>query len=314
MAEVQQAANAGYTHPTELAELALAAQSASDITAELAVQYLFTVDKAYQLGGSVKALTAVLDGSNSITNHQAVTMAKLANGMLAISTQASNLGISIQETVAALGTLMATTQQSSPELAKAFEEILLYLKQMTDKTAGIDINGLLRYEQACQALNVSLRETQNGVSFLRNPMEILSDLSQNYTSLESADPRRTELLNSVGGSDSLRADALDALLSHYNLYTQMLTQYAQGTGSLAADAEKTAASWEGALTRISNTWTDTVGNLTDSSAIAGGLNALNNLLSILNQITDALGSLPPLLTGITGLAGIFGASFVKNFA
>ena len=156
-----------------------------------------------------------------------------------------------------------STYQSSPELAKAFEEILLYPKQMTDKTAGIDINGLLRYEQACQALNVSLRETQNGVSFLRNPMEILSDLSQNYTSLESADPRRTELLNSVGGSDSLRADALDALLSHYNLYTQMLTQYAQGTGSLAADAEKTADSWEGALTRISNTWTDTVGNLTD---------------------------------------------------
>ncbi len=314
LVEVREASNAGYAHPDELAELTLAAQSASDITAELAGQYLFTVDKAYQLGGSVKALTEVLDGSNSITNHQAVTMTELANGMLAISTQASNLGVNIQETVAALGTLMATTQQSSPDLAKAFEEILLYLKQMTDETAGIDIYGLLRYEQACQALNVSLRETQNGVSFLRNPMEVLGELSQNYTSLEAADPKRTELLNSVGGSDSLRADALDALLNHYSLYTQMLTQYTQGTGSLAADAEKTANSWDGALTRISNTWTDTIGNLTDSSAIAGGLNFLNDLLSILNQITDSLGSLPPLLTGITGLAGIFGTSIVKNFA
>ena len=94
----------------------------------------------------------------------------------------------------------------------------------------------------------------------------------------------------------------------------MLTKYTQRTGSLAADAEKTANSLDVALTRISNTWTDTIGNLTDSSAIAGGLNFLNDLLSILNQITDSLGSLPPLLTGITGLAGIFGTSIVKNFA
>ena len=36
LVEVREASNAGYAHPDELAELTLAAQSASDITAELA--------------------------------------------------------------------------------------------------------------------------------------------------------------------------------------------------------------------------------------------------------------------------------------
>ncbi|MDE6924178.1 MAG: hypothetical protein K2P59_02805, partial [Acetatifactor sp.] len=75
--------------------------------------------------------------------------------------------------------------------------------------------------------------------------------------------------------------------------------------------EKTTNSWEGSLNRLSNTWTETVGNLADSDAIVAAINSLNGLLSAVNSLTAGLG-----LLGTTALsgAGIGIAAFVKNFA
>ena len=84
----------------------------------------------------------------------------------------------------------------------------------------------------------------------------------------------------------------------------MLEQYAQGTGSMAAEAEKTANSWEGSMNRLSNTWTDTVQNVADSDAIITAINGLNGILSAVNNITEALGSWGTIGTGI-GLVSSF---------
>lgn len=86
----------------------------------------------------------------------------------------------------------------------------------------------------------------------------------------------------------------------------MLQDYADGAGSMATEAEKTANSWEGSLNRLSNTWTDIVGNIANSDAIIAAINTLNGFLGVINDITGALGSL-----GTIGLgAGIF--TGVKN--
>ena len=133
-------------------------------------------------------------------------------------------------------------------------------------------------------------------------MEVLKELSVEYSKLDSNDVRRTDLLNSVGGK--LRSNALNNLLMNYDMYSQMLEQYAQGTGSMAAEAEKTANSWEGSLNRLSNTWTDTVGNVADSDAIITAINGLNGILSAVNNITEALGSWGTIGAGI-GIAASF---------
>jgi TP901 family phage tail tape measure protein len=242
LAGIQEASRAGYVNAEGIAELSVAAQGAGDMTAELANQYIIATDKAYKLGGSVEKLTEILDGSNYITNHNAVNMTELAEGMSIVGSQAASFGVGVNETTAALGTMIATTQQSGSEMARAFKGILLNIRQVTDEEEGIDAEGLNKYEEACKALNVSLKETKNGITSLRNPMEVLKELSVEYSKLDSNDVRRTDLLNSVGGK--LRSNALNTLLMNYDMYSQMLEQYAQGTGSMAAEAEKTANSWE----------------------------------------------------------------------
>ena len=302
LSEVRDASRAGFENASGIAELSLAAQEAGDMTAGLASQYIAAADKAYSLGGSVEKLTEILDGSHHIANQNAVTMSDLAEGMSAVGSQAASLGVAADETTAALATMIATTQQDGTDTAKAFHTILLYLRQVADEEEGITAEGLAKYEDACSALNVSLKETRNGVTSLRDPMEVLGDLADEYAKLDFSDSRRTDLLDAVGNAQS--ADALNAILGNYDMYEKMLQEYADGTGSLAAEAEKMADTWEGSLNRLSNTWTDTVGNIVDSDAVVAAVNGLNSLLSVVNHVTDSLGPLGTAGLGAGMLAGV----------
>lgn len=202
--------------------------------------------------------------------------------------------------------MIATTQQSGSEAARAFKAILLNIRQVSDEEEGIDAEGLAKYKDACDSLNVKLTETKNGVLSLRDPMEVLRDLAIEYNKLDETDIRGSNLLGSLG--DKLLSTQLDALLRQWDTYESMLQQYANGTGSMAAEAEKTANSWEGSLNRLSNTWTDTVGNIINSDAIITAINSFNSLLSVINSVTEALGSWITIGLG-TGIT-----AFVKNFA
>ncbi len=306
---VQEASRAGYEDAEGIAELSIAVQGAGDMTADLSNQMILATDKAYKMNGSVEKLTAALDGMNNITSHNAVNMAELSEGMSIVGSTAASFNVGVNETTAALGTMIATTQQSGSEAARAFKAILLNIRQVSDEEAGINAESLTKYENACNALNVKLKETKNGVLSLRDPMEVLKELSVEYNKLDESDVRRTNLLSSVGGN--LKATQLDALLSQWDTYETMLQQYEDGSGSMAVEAEKTANSWEGVSNRVSNIWTSIVNNVANSDAIIAGTTALGNFLEVINKITSSLGSL-----GTIGLgAGIFGITeFIKNFA
>ena len=240
---VQEASRAGYTNADGIAELSVAAQGAGDMTAELSNQLIIATDKAYKMGGSVTELKQVLDGMNYITNHNAVNMTNLSEGMSIVGSTASSLGVNVDELAAALGTMSASTQQSGSEVARAFKAILLNIRQVSDEEEGIDTKGLTKYEKACNALGVSLKETKDGLMQTRNAMDVLNDLSEAYNKLDSNDVKRANLLSSVGGK--LRSTQLDALLTHWkDMYEPMLQQYKDGTGSMDKEAEKTANSWE----------------------------------------------------------------------
>lgn len=199
LSAVQESSRAGYKNAEAIAELSTAIQGAGDVTSDIANKYVIATDKAYGLKGSVEELTKVFDGSNYITNKNAVNMTELAEGMSIVGSTAASFGIEANETTAALGTMIATTQQSGSEMARAFRAVLLNIRQVSDEEEGIDAEGLTKYEEACNALGVSLKETRNGVLQTRDAMEVLKELSVKYNQLEEGDLRRTQLLNSVGG-------------------------------------------------------------------------------------------------------------------
>ena len=319
LTKIQEASQAGFKDAQGIAELWTAAQSVGDMTEELADKIILATDRAYRMNGSVSELTKTLDGMYSIASRNALHLSDLSLAMSSASSTAASLGVDADEAAAALGTMLSAAGQSAADAADAFKSILYHTRQISDASQGTSPESLAAYEAACSALNVRLKETRDGILSLRDPMEVLKELSAAYNRLEETDLRKTTLLDSLGGD--LSTSQFDALLRQWDTYETMLGQYADGTGSLAAEAAKHADSWEGSLNRLSNTWTDTIGNVADSDAVISAIDGLNSLLSAVNQVTDVLGSWGTIGLGaglFTGLKNVgspkmSGLSFVEEY-
>ena len=299
---IQEMYRAGYENAEDLAELSTLAQAAGDMQADLANDYLIATDAAYKLKGNTEALNAVLDGQNYITNRNALSMQDLAEATKIAASQSASSGIAIDQATAAMGTMIATTRQGGDVAARAWKGILMNLQQVEGEVEEGDIldsESLTKYEKACADLGVSLKEVKNGVVSLRDPMKILKELSEAYTSLDDSDARRANLISAVGGK--YRGNQLNALLENWTLYEKMLKDYAAGSGSAMEEAMKSANNWEGSLNRLSNTFTKVVNNFVNSDFVVGVTNGFNGLLSIVDKVTSKLGSLGSLGAG----AGIF---------
>lgn len=305
LAEVQTMSLAGYKNAAAMAELSTAAQTAGNITSELANAYITAADSAYEMNGDVQALTQALDGANHISDRNAIDLTELAEGISADASQAASSQMSVEEMTAAIGTLVAVTDQGGAEMGSALNGVLMNLRQVTGEAGDggelIDESSLARYKKACEAFGVSLSSVKDGVVTLKEPMQILKELSGEYTKLSESDPRKANLLSSMGGAN--RADALDAILSNYSLYEKLLQDYADGEGSMAKDAEKTAQSWEGSLNRLSNSWTQFVGTLTDEEAFIGGINLLSDFVGGISEVSDRIGGLSTVGAGLGAYLG-----------
>ena len=151
-------AKAGYKELSEdMAELATKTQLVGDVNAETANQFLLSADAAYKLHGNVTALSEVLDKANVIENNYATSIQKIAEGLPNVASIASMTNVSIDELMAALGTITSVTQESGSRASYALRALLLNIMGDT-KT-----------------------EIEDGVSWTKEEIESLSDVLWKYS-------------------------------------------------------------------------------------------------------------------------------------
>ena len=277
-----------------MAEQSLLAQAAGDMTADVANKYILATNAAYKYNGEAEKLNAVLDGQNSITNRNSVGLEDMAVAMSEAGTVASSYRVSIEDLSAMIGTMEAVTKAGGSEIGNSIKSILINLQNITSDKIVSTLN---------QA-NASMTEFVNGTERLRNPIEILRDLSATFNQLDENDTLRAEILTNIGGKH--QAAKLAALLQNMEMFDKMLVDYSEGSGSAMEEAMKSANNWEGSLNKLNNTWTKIVNNFVNSDAIITATNSFNSFLSIIDTVTSKLGSL-----GTIGLgAGLF--SSIKN--
>ena len=297
--------NAGYKNAEAMAELSTLAQAAGDLEANLANDYLIAADAAYQLKGNTEALNKVLDGQTHIAGRYALSMEDLAEATKIAASQSAHSGVSIDQSTAAMGAMISVTRQGGDLVANAWESILMNIQQVEGETEDgnfLNAESLSNYEKACEALGVSLREIKDGASSLRDPMQILEDLSKAYTALDESDSRRTDLIRATG--DAEYGKQLNALLENWDLYEKMLEDYANGGGSAMEKAMQSANNWEGSINRLGNTFTKVIHNIANSDAVAAVIDGFNGLLSVIDKITSGLGSLGSIGMGAGIWAGM----------
>ena len=291
---VQEMYRAGFDNAPEMAELSILAQSAGDMEINSANDYLLATNAAYDFKGSVEELNKVLDSQNYITNNAAVSMQDMADATSEAASISAQYGVEINELSAMIATVASKTRETGSEVGTALRSIFVTLQDTTSKPVV----------EAFDSVGISMTKFVDGTEQLKTPIELLKELSVAFNELPEGAIERSTILTDIG--KKYHANTLSAILSDWESYEQMLELYSSSSadGSAFREAEKSANNLSGSLNKLSNTWTDTVNNILNSDTLTSGVNVLNDLLGLVNKLTESLGSLGTISLIGGGILGV----------
>lgn len=318
---------AGYREQAEdLAELSSKLQVAGGVSADVANQFLIATDKAYQLNGSAKDLSDVMDKLTVIDHNYATSVEKIAEGMGLVAPIAKQANMSIDELIAAMGTITAVTQRSGSESARALRALILSI--IKDTTTELDdgvtwtVEEINSIQDALKLYAPEVVKAAEATGSLIDPMEAIAALAKSYEDGLLTEAKLAELTNQLGGK--LRASQLLSLIQNYSgMYTDMLNQMQTATGAVDADIEKSLESWEVKINQLKNTFTEFVQKSLSSDLFKGLLDSVKWLIEGFGDLGTAVaifgGSLialkiPAFAAFISKLAGNIGLFIMRVYS
>lgn len=308
LSSVTKWAQAGYKGLSEqLGELSAKTQVVGDVNEETANKFLLAVDAAYKYKGNIDALTRVLDGANEISNNYATSVEKLAGGMGIVSSLAEQAGMKVEETMAAIGTITAKTQESGNSAARALRALILNIQGSTEIEIDAETgerwteDEIQRTAAALGNLNVATREYKNGIMELRNPMEVIGELSEKYQKGLVTEAQLQEVVASLGGK--VRSNQLMALIQGYDTYVSMIETYKDAVGSADKELDIYLAGWEAKSNRLTAQWAQFIESFKATDISIGILDFGNDLLEFANSnaVTNLISQVLTLTAAFTGL-------------
>jgi TP901 family phage tail tape measure protein len=279
-------ARAGYKEAAQgLGELAIKTQLVGDTDQETAAQFLLSADAAWKYHGNVEKLSLALDEANTIDNNYATSIQKIAEGLPIVANVASMAGMSMEETMAMLGTITATTQESGTKAATAARALILNI--LGDTTTEIS-DGVTATEESVQSLSGILQKyapdvvaAAEATGKLINPMEAIEALSKAAKDGLISEADLMQMVSALGGK--LRTNQLLALLENFGMYKNMLADMGVAAGSADQEVSVMLDTWDAKANILKNTWTEFVSNMADTSLIKGGLDVITGLVKVLDS-------------------------------
>jgi TP901 family phage tail tape measure protein len=279
-------ARAGYKEAAQgLGELAIKTQLVGDTDQETASQFLLSADAAWKYHGNVEKLSLALDEANTIDNNYATSIQKIAEGLPIVANVASMAGMSMEETMAMLGTITATTQESGTKAATAARALILNI--LGDTTTEIS-DGVTATEESVQSLSGILQKyapdvvaAAEATGKLINPMEAIEALSKAAKDGLISEADLMQMVSALGGK--LRTNQLLALLENFGMYKNMLADMGVAAGSADQEVSVMLDTWDAKANILKNTWTEFVSNMVDTSLIKGALDVITGLVKVLDS-------------------------------
>ena len=282
-------ARAGYKEQSEsLAELSTKTQIVGDTTAEVANQFLLSVDAAYKYEGSIESLSRVLDGANELDNNYATSIEKIAEGMGIVAPVAAQMHVTVDELAASIGTITAVTQRSGSEAARALRALFLNIAgdTKTEIDEGVtwttgEIEGLRDVIRLYAKDAWDAAQASEGII---DPMKAMEGLAKSMEEGVLSEQKLIEMVSDIGGK--LRTSQLLAIIQNWDMYSEMLDSFSDSVGSADKEVENALDSWERKSAQLSNAWTQFLSHIIDVDDIK---NALEGVTSVIEKLDTESG-------------------------
>lgn len=315
LASVAVMARAGYGEQSEaMADLATKTQLVGDMTSEAASKFLIAVDAGYRLKGNIESLSNVLDKANIIDNNYATSLSKVADAMTLIAPLSASMNVSIEETMAAIGTMSAVTQREGTEVARAYRMIALNIAKDTETEVE---EGVKLTEEEIKSLNDILQvyaatelKAADAAGKLLSPMKAIEAISKAWRSGALNEQELFKVLNGIGGARY--TNSIMALVKNFDMYEDMLSKFVTEMGSADAEVDAMTKGWTAKFNQLKVAWAEMVNNAVSEDFIRqlldiskGFLQWTGNLQTFAGVVGGSTVALKGLKAIVTGTASSF---------
>ena len=268
-----------------MGELAIKTMLVGDTTEDVASKFLIASNAAWQLDGNMTRLTQIVDEADYINNNYATSLDKLAAGMPIVASIAAQTGMTAEETMAAIGTITAATQESGTKAATALRALILNIsgevgKYLTEEGEEFEVTE--KSVKSMQGLLEKYAKTEmdaaKAAGEMIDPMTAIRAIFKGMKEDDLNDVELFNLLSGMGGK--LRTNQLTALVQNFDtLYQDMMNGMKDAAGTADSEIERMMEAWERKTQKLKNTWTKFIADVVDTSGIKGALDGLIEMIS-----------------------------------
>ena len=274
-----------------MGELAIKTMLVGDTTADVASQFLISANAAWKFGGDIERLGKLVDEADYINNNYATDLGKLSSGLPRVASIAAQAGMSAEETLAALGTITAVTQESGTKAATALRALILNIEgqigTFVDDT-GEEFEVTAESVKSMQGLMEKYAkaevEAAKASGELINPMTAIRAIFEGMANSDLNDQELFQLLSGMGGK--LRTNQLTALVQNYELFDEMLNKIAGSAGTADSEIALMMDSWERKTQVLKNTWTEFIADVVSTDAIKGFVDNLTSIVEAMDSLVE----------------------------
>lgn len=291
-----------------LAQYTAMLQNVGDIDSGAASDALTAIVKAY--GKGVDDIEELMDKMVEVGNNFPISVSQIAEGMNNAASMMANAGMSFDQSVAML-TAANTTVQNISKSSTGLRTIIARLRNVKSELdeAG-EVWNEAKYQELISALTKGGVDLQDATGALRNPYDVLKELSERWSSLTS--DVKAAITTALAGTR--QQDIFASLMNQFGEATRAMDAMADSAGSL----EGAYAIFEDSMQGHINTLKAAFQELSMEAVDKGLVNSFVDLgTSIIESLTPVVGILGQILKYIgpvgAGLAVVAGLNF-KNIS
>lgn len=232
---------------------------------------------------------------------------EIATGLEKFAAIAETTGLSYEYATSALATVTAKTRQSAEVVGTAFKTLFARIQDLELGKTLEDGTSLGIYSQALATIGVNIKN-QNGE--LKEMDQILDEMGSKWSKLGRAE--QASLAQTVAGTRQYTQ--LIALMDNWDFFKQNVNTARGSAGTLEAQAQIYAESWEAANKKVKASAEEIYSSLINDKFFIKLTNFFGDALNVLDNIIDGVGGLKGVLTIVSAiLMKTFSKQMTDNF-
>lgn len=262
----------------------------SNIEYSKATDYATAAIKGFGL--AYQDLTHINDVYSNLAAKTAADTEEISIAMSKVASIAHSTGMELETTAAFLTQIIATTREAPETAGTALKTVIARFAEVkkliskgeltgTDEEGTeIDVNNI---ETALKTAGVALRDTTGQ---MRDLDDVFIELASRWDSLDTMQQRYI----ATQAAGSRQQSRFLAMMNDYAGLQETLGYAMDSEGASQEQFNKTLDSLQSKLNNLSNAWTEFTTGILNQDVIKFGVDALTQILNLINDITGALGA------------------------